>query len=102
MIVPKLRRCPFCGRKPKIQDLGQIKILSCEFSGCMVHPRICYTWQPEKEQDAIRAWNNRPLFDAIQKKVQEIYDDGGTYDDLDALVEIVRIVMDEEVIPDDA
>ena len=94
MIAPKLRRCPFCGRKPKIQDLGQIKILSCEFSKCRVHPRICYISQPDKEQDAIRDWNNRPLFDAIKNKVQEIYDDGGTYDDLEALREIVRIVME--------
>lgn len=92
----KLKPCPFCGRKPKIQDLGQIKILSCEFSGCGVHPRICYTSKPEKEQDAIKAWNNRPIFDEIKNKVQDIYDDGGTYDDLEALREIVRIVMEED------
>lgn len=55
----KLKPCPFCSRKPKITDLGQVKILACEFSGCGVHPIICYTWRPEKEKDAFNAWNRR-------------------------------------------
>ena len=53
----KLKPCPFCGRKPKITDLGQVKILSCEYSKCMIQSRICYTWRQEKE--AIEAWNKR-------------------------------------------
>lgn len=57
--MDKLKPCPFCGRKPKITDLGQVKVLSCEFSGCSVHPRICYTWRPEKEKEAIELWNRR-------------------------------------------
>ena len=59
MAEPKLRNCPFCGRKPKITDLGQVKILACEFSGCGVKPRICYTWRSEKEIEAFNAWNRR-------------------------------------------
>lgn len=59
MAESELKPCPFCGRKPKINDLGKVKILSCEFSGCAVHPRICYTWRPEKEKEAIDAWNRR-------------------------------------------
>ena len=55
----KLKPCPFCGRKPKINDLGQVKFLACYFSGCAVQPRICYTWRPEEEKKAIEAWNRR-------------------------------------------
>lgn len=54
-----IKPCPFCGRKPKITDLGQVKKLSCEYSGCQIHPHIVYTWQEEKEKKAIEAWNRR-------------------------------------------
>ena len=57
--MPELKPCPFCGRKPKIKNLGKVKILSCEFSGCVVQPRICYSWRPEKEIEAINIWNRR-------------------------------------------
>lgn len=55
----ELAPCPWCGRKPKITDLGQVKILACEFSKCRIQPRICYTWHREDEEEAIEAWSRR-------------------------------------------
>lgn len=38
----------------------------------------------------------RKLWDEKKQRIQDIYDDGGTYDDLDALREIVKIVMEDD------
>lgn len=107
MMYRKMRPCPFCGSPER-------RLFVEPFSGDYDHPQgwqvCCETSDygcgavgPTRltEEDAIDAWNDRAIYDAIKRKTEEIYDDGGTYDDLDALKKIVMMIESEEVQDDE-
>lgn len=98
----ELRPCPFCGSPER-------RLFVVPFSGDYDHPEGwyvsceisdygCGSTGPVRQtrEEAIEEWNKRLIFDSIKNKAQEIYDDGGTYDDLDALRAIVKILMEED------
>lgn len=72
-----------------MHDHGMLRLTAAVEEYCCTLPSAC------------AEWNTRKMWDAKKKRIQDIYDDGGTYDDLEALREIVKIVMDDEVIPDE-
>ncbi len=103
--IVRCTRCPFCGSTAR-------RLFVVPFSGdydkpdgwyvcCEPSDYGCGATGPamSTQHDAIEEWNKRAIFDEIKNKVQKIYDDGGTYDDLDALRAIVKIVMEE--VPDE-
>ncbi len=101
-MIKRMRRCPFCGS-------GEARLFILPFSGdydspwgwfvsCETSDYGCGASGPVRltKDEAVEAWNTRPIFDSIKDRVQDIYDDGGTYDDLEALREITKIVMEED------
>lgn len=59
----KLKRCPFCGKKPKAERREDLSlpmlvsfIISCDYHLCDVKPRVtCYG----KLETACKKWNRR-------------------------------------------
>ena len=58
-----LKPCPFCGSKQTIKEIAQDGVpgYMLQHMCCMIRP----SWWTIKEE-AIKAWNNRPLEDAIE------------------------------------
>ena len=70
--MSNLKPCPFCGKEPnqKGTELGD---RPCFYYECD-NPKCCAAemgWH-DTEQEAIDAWNNRPIEDALQARIEEL------------------------------
>lgn len=77
----KLKPCPFCGSEGKVRKFDQFFKVFCTNCSCVCStPQICYY----SEEDAVNAWNTRPLsgaalsedwtetIDALQRDLDKI------------------------------
>ena len=67
-----LKPCPFCGKDPN-QTTAELGDRPCFYYECE-NPK-CHAaemgWH-DTEQEAIDAWNNRPIEDALQARIDEL------------------------------
>ena len=73
--MSNLKPCPFCGKEPnqKGTELGD---RPCFYYECD-NPKCCAAemgWH-DTEQEAIDAWNNRPIEDALRKEISQLQAD---------------------------
>ena len=70
--MSNLKPCPFCGKEPnqKGTELGDRPCFyyECENPKCGASEM---GWH-DTEQEAIDAWNNRPIEDALQARIEEL------------------------------
>ena len=60
----KLKKCPFCGKKPNIKkNLKSLTLefqVSCDYINCSVGPETIFQ---QTKEFAIQSWNTRPKID---------------------------------------
>ena len=70
--MSNLKPCPFCGKDPN-QTTAELGDRPCFYYECE-NPK-CHAaewgWH-DTEQEAIDAWNNRPIEDALQARIDEL------------------------------
>lgn len=68
----ELKSCPFCGAKAEFSDLSYLTgkpswCISCTSSKCFApHTDTC------SKKEAVERWNNRPIEEALQKRITEL------------------------------
>jgi len=79
--VRELRLCPFCGGEAELQEehngLSYQYLVACSDDGCRGHTDLeDVHW--EHKQDALNAWNTRPIEDRLQGEVDRLrgFNDG--------------------------
>lgn len=70
-MTEKLKSCPFCGWEAKLTDLKQAPESWVECTECGARTRFF----SNSEEDAVSAWNARPIEDALQKELDEARED---------------------------
>jgi len=70
-----LKPCPFCGKEPN-QTSTELGDRPCFYYECE-NPKCCAAemgWH-DTEQEAIDAWNTRPIEDALRKEISQLQAD---------------------------
>ena len=94
----ELKSCPFCGAKAEFSDLSYLTgkpswCISCTSSKCFApHTDTC------SKKEAVERWNNRPIEEALQKRITELE---AERDRLRKALERVVKLLDRPMLKDD-
>lgn len=67
MTETELKPCPFCGGKPNLRSYSKSRNWIVFCSKCETETQVY-----ESEQEAVKAWNSRPIEDAQEERIKHL------------------------------